>query len=68
MVSMFEFAKPALEELGVKPAANWDETRKRIRLQAEAQLRRKNLSSAATVKWHRLGALAGAGRRNGNGR
>jgi len=62
MFTMFDFAKPALERLGVKPAATWDETRKRVRLQAEAQIRRKNLRTATFAKWHRLGALVGAWR------
>lgn len=51
--TIFDFAKPA---------ATWDKTRQRIRLQAEAQLRRKNIKQAIVVKWHRLGALVGAGR------
>lgn len=60
--TMFDFAKPAFAQTGLKPAATWNETRELIRRQAEAQLRRQNLKPATVVKWHRLGALVGAGR------
>lgn len=60
--TIFDFAKSAFVQAGIKPAATWDETRQRIRLQAEAQLRRKNVKPATIVKWHRLGAFVGIGR------
>ena len=52
MVSMFDFAKPALEAAGIKPATTWGETKTQTLAKAKAQLARTDLKLETAARWN----------------
>ncbi|GEM_PF-4975756 len=64
MISMFEFARPALQAAGIKLEATWEETQVQTLNQAKAQLARRDLRPETAAKWNKRAfiVLAAAGR------
>lgn len=53
MISMFEFARPALESAGIRTAATWEQTQEETLRKAKSQLARRDVRPETAAKWNR---------------